>query len=189
VTRDRGRSDPPKKKRANKPRPNPIKLLSEDDRARLAQAEFNLAMIHLGEAEKLAAWSKAPNACVHAAYYAMHHCARAAILKSGGVGKRRDVPNSHEHVIEHYGNLVEGETNYLGQSARELNKARSERVKADYGIVVGGATREDAAYTAGEARRFVEACARKWMLIQVTDYGEWLSLNKDALNAATRISK
>jgi len=60
VTRSRGRSDPPKKKRANKPRPNPIKPLSEDDRARLAQAEFNLAMIHLGEAEKLAAWSEAP---------------------------------------------------------------------------------------------------------------------------------
>src|SRR5882672_598746 len=66
--------------------------MSDHDRGVKAQHEFEKAMIHLIEAERLAAWGNAPNACVHSAYYGMHHCASAAILAAGGVGKLRDVP-------------------------------------------------------------------------------------------------
>jgi hypothetical protein len=98
--RGRGRKVPPqKKKRANRPRRDAIVLLSELDRKIKAQQEFGKAMIHLIEAERMAEWGNAPNTCAHSAYYAMHHCAAAAILAAGGVGKRRDAPQSHEHIV------------------------------------------------------------------------------------------
>jgi hypothetical protein len=118
----RGRREhPPKKKHVNKPRPAPVIPLSDDERAAKAQDEFEKGMIHLIEAERLAAWGQAPNACVHSAYYAMHHCASAAILAAGGVGKHRDVPKSHEHVIQHYGKLVAAEPGDLGHSGLVLS--------------------------------------------------------------------
>jgi uncharacterized protein (UPF0332 family) len=80
-----------------------------------ARQEFQKAVTHLEEAERLAQWGGAPNACVHSAYYAMHHCAAAAILASGGVGKRKDVPQSHEHVIQHFGG-------FLGESGKVLSR-------------------------------------------------------------------
>src|SRR3982074_146006 len=85
---------PPKQKHVTKPRPAAVAPLSDSDRSIKARAEFEKAMIHLIEAERLAEWGNAPNACIHSAYYAMHHCASAAILAAGGVGKRRDVPKS-----------------------------------------------------------------------------------------------
>jgi uncharacterized protein (UPF0332 family) len=118
-------------------------------------------MVHLVEAERLAGWGDAPNACVHSAYYAMHHCASAAILAAGGVGKRRDVPQSHEHVIEYFGNLVASETGYLGESGMILGRARTDRMVADYDLV-RGVTKRDAETTVKEARQFVDACRSKW---------------------------
>lgn len=44
---------------------------------------------------------------IRSAYYAMHFIAVAALFRTGGVGKRKDVPESHEHVSEHYGRLAE----------------------------------------------------------------------------------
>jgi hypothetical protein len=89
VTRGRGKNTHlPKKKHANRPRAAPVVPLSELERGIKAQQEFEKAMIHLIEAERIAKWGSAPNACVHSAYYAMHHCASAAILAAGGVGKR-----------------------------------------------------------------------------------------------------
>jgi len=38
---------------------------SELDRGIKAQREFEKAMTHLIEAERLAAWGRAPNACAH----------------------------------------------------------------------------------------------------------------------------
>lgn len=130
----------------------------------MARHEFKKALIHLAEAEQLAAWGEAPNACVHSAYYAMHHCASAAILAAGGVGKRRDVPASHEHVIQHYGKLVAGEPGDLGHSGLVLSRARSDRMRADYDLV-RGANKRDAAATAADARRFIEVCKTKWNLM------------------------
>jgi len=118
-------------------------------------------MVHLIEAERMAAWGDAPNACVHSAYYAMHHCAAAAILAAGGVGKRRDVPQSHEHVIQYYGNIVASESDYLGQSGMVLSRARTDRMVADYDLV-RGITNEEAAVTVRDARQFVDACKAKW---------------------------
>src|SRR5438105_4927311 len=124
----RGKKHPPKKKHTNRPRPAPVEPMSDFDRGIKAQQELEKAMIHLIEAERLAEWRSAPNACVHSAYYAMHHCASAAILAAGGVGKRRDIPQSHEHVIEHFGNLVATESGYLGQSGIALSRARTDRM-------------------------------------------------------------
>jgi uncharacterized protein (UPF0332 family) len=160
VTRRRNQH-PPKKKHTNKPRPTPIVPMSDVEREIKAQQEFEKAMIHLIEAERIAAWGAAPNACIHSAYYAMHHCAAAAILAAGGVGKRRDVPQSHEHVIQHYGNLIASESGYLGQSGMVLSRARTDRVVADYDLV-RGVTNIEAAITAKEARQFVDACRIKW---------------------------
>ena len=118
-------------------------------------------MIHLIEAERMAEWGNAPNACAHSAYYAMHHCAAAAILAAGGVGKRRDAPQSHEHIVQHYGNLTATEPGYLGQSGKILSRARTDRMVADYDLVRGIAS-DDAAATVKEAREFVEACKARW---------------------------
>jgi uncharacterized protein (UPF0332 family) len=155
------RKHPPKKKHENKPRRPPVEPLSNADRAAKAQQEFNKAMINLIEAERMAAWGGAPNACVHSAYYAMYHCAAAAILASGGVGKRLDVPPSHEHVIQHYGKLVEAEQGDLGESGKMLSRARTDRTVADYDLV-RGTSNADAKATTIDARTFVDANAKKW---------------------------
>jgi uncharacterized protein (UPF0332 family) len=135
--------------------------LSDIDRQIKAQQEFEKAMIHLVEAEHMAEWGNAPNACVHSAYYAMNHCATAAILASGGVGKRRDAPQSHEHIIQHYGTLVASEPGYLGASGMVLSRARTDRMVADYDLV-RGVSAKDASATVKEARQFVDACKIKW---------------------------
>jgi uncharacterized protein (UPF0332 family) len=93
----------------------------------------------------------------------MHHCASAAILAAGGVGKRRDVPQSHEHVIEHFGNLVASESGYLGQSGMVLSRARTDRMVADYRLV-SDVTNANAVATVKEARQFVDACKSKWAI-------------------------
>jgi uncharacterized protein (UPF0332 family) len=156
-----GARHPPKQKHPTKLRRPPVVPLSDLERKIKAQREFEKAMIHLIEAERLAAWGEAPNACAHSAYYAMHHCAAAAILASGGVGKRGDVPQSHEHVIEHYGLLVAGEAGGLGQSGMLLSRARTDRLVADYDLVRGITAAEVAALTV-DARNFVDACRAKW---------------------------
>jgi uncharacterized protein (UPF0332 family) len=137
--------------------------LSDIDRRVRAQQEFEKAMIHLKEAERMAEWGNAPNACVHSAYYAMNHCAIAAILASGGVGKRRDAPASHEHIIQHYGTLVASEPDYLGTSGMALSRARSDRMVADYDLV-RGVSATDARETVRDARQFVDACRIRWGL-------------------------
>jgi hypothetical protein len=91
------------------------------------------------------------------------HCAAAAILASGGVGKRLDVPQSHEHVIQHYGTLVASEPGYLGQSGLVLSRARTDRLVADYNLS-RGISNTDAVSTAKDARQFVDACKAKWRL-------------------------
>jgi uncharacterized protein (UPF0332 family) len=131
--RGRGKAgQPPKTKHANRPRRQPIVPLSDVERGMKARQEFEKALIHLKEAELMAAWGQAPNACVHSAYYAMHHCATAAILVGGGVGRRRDAPQSHEHIIQHYGKLIASEPGYLGGSGMVLGRARTDRMVADY---------------------------------------------------------
>jgi len=154
------KAHPPKKKHKNKPRSEPAAPWSDEQRSTEAWLSFERAMLHLGEAEQMATWGKAPNACIHAAYYAMYHCAIAAILASGGVGRRRNYPLSHEHIIEHYSKLVSGEPGDLGQTGVLINRARSERVTVDYGAI-SGAEVNDAADTTADAKRFIEAVCAK----------------------------
>lgn len=161
---DPGKKHPPKKKHRNRPRPEPVVPLTDIQRMSKAGEEYAKALIHLVEAERLAAWGEAPNACVHSAYYAMYHAASAAILASGGVGKHLDVPKSHEHVIQHYGKLTQPESGFLAESGRVLNRARTDRMVADYGLV-GGASKFDATTIAADARKFVDACTEKWGLV------------------------
>lgn len=106
-------------------------------------------------------WGGAPNACMHSAYYAMHHAAAAAILKSGGVGKHKDVPRSHEHVIEHYGKLVQLEPEPLAGTGMALSRARSDRMVADYGLT-RGTDAEDAKETTRAARSMIDAIQKRW---------------------------
>ena len=157
----RGERHPPKKKHQNKPRPDPVVPMSDADRKLKAAQLFQKALDHLAEAERIGRWGEAPNACVHAAYYAMHHCAAAAILAAGGVGKRRDVPQSHEHVIEHYGKLVVSEAGFLGQSGMVLSRARTDRMVADYNLT-RNVSASDVEETLRDARRFVDVCKNKW---------------------------
>lgn len=154
---------PPKKKHSNRPRPEPVVPLSAEERSALAAQQYAKALVHLAEAQRLADWGKAPNACVHSAYYAMEHCAAAVILAAGGVGKRKDFPKSHEHIIEHFGKLVEGETALLKECGKMLNRARTDRMTADYGLV-DSVSSDDARETAAEAAEFVAACETRWRL-------------------------
>jgi uncharacterized protein (UPF0332 family) len=82
-------------------------------------------------------------------------------LAAGGIGRHRDAPKSHEHIIEHYGNLVASEPGYLGQSGKVISRARTDRMVADYGLI-RGITKAEASETTGEARQFVDACRTKW---------------------------
>jgi uncharacterized protein (UPF0332 family) len=92
----------------------------------------------------------------------MHHCARAALFKSGGVGKSRDVPESHEHVIQHFGRL-EDASGKVGGLGMMLNRARGERVASDYDLD-DEITDEQASETAADAVHFVEQCRKLWNL-------------------------
>jgi uncharacterized protein (UPF0332 family) len=152
---------PPKKKHSNKPRPEPVVPLTPSERAVKAQEEFEKAVTHLIEAERMADWGRAPNACVHSAYYAMHHAAAAAILASGGVGKHLDVPKSHEHVIQHYGTIVAKENESLAATGPMLNRARTDRMVADYDLV-RGADAHDATETTVNARTMVDLIMARW---------------------------
>jgi uncharacterized protein (UPF0332 family) len=71
---------PSRKKHPNKPRPDPVVPLNDDERRAYAQQEFAKAEMHLKEAEIHAKAKITPNACAHSAYYAMYHCAAASIL-------------------------------------------------------------------------------------------------------------
>lgn len=154
---------PDKKKHANRPRSELPQPLAESERATRGQEEYDKACIHLREAEILAHLSKTPNACIHSAYYAMYHTAAAVLYATGGVGKRRDVPKSHEHVIEHFGKLVALETEELSSLGRLLNAARNDRMVADYDMV-RGAENLDAQATTKDARHFVDLCSQRWNL-------------------------
>jgi uncharacterized protein (UPF0332 family) len=82
-------------------------------------------------------------------------------LAAGGVGRHLDAPQSHEHVIQHFGNLVASESGYLGESGMVLSRARTDRMVADYDLV-RGVTNAEAMITVREARQFVDACKIKW---------------------------
>lgn len=162
----RGHKQVPKKKHVNKERQAPIVVLSELDRTFFAYEAEQKAKIHLNEAMAIAAWGKAPNAAFHSAYYSMYFCAIAALYRSGGVGKSKGVPGSHEHVIQHYILLAESiDDDFIKTSGTLLNRARDERIRADYfvgvdqevGFGVQGESSGEASEAAEVAARFLQA--------------------------------
>jgi hypothetical protein len=100
----------------------------------------------------------------------MYFIAVAALLRAGGVGKRKDVPESHEHVIQHYARLAETLPAPLTESGKLLNRARDMRVEADYfrdelgnlDFGVHGATAEEARDLTTEAVSFMANWLRRW---------------------------
>ena len=159
------------KKKPAKPRPPPIVALTADIQMGRAVDAQRKAAIHLAEAMKLAAWGKAPNACVHSAYYAMHFTAVAALFRAGGVGRHKDVPKSHRIVIQHYAKLAETLPNPLRESGKELTRSLGMREESDYFGSVDheedldgvGATETDAAALTVRAEQFVKNWDRYWL--------------------------
>jgi uncharacterized protein (UPF0332 family) len=156
------RKYPPKNKKTNKPRNPPIQKLSDADRQIKVEQEYQKAMILLGQSEK-AATCEIPDLCIHGAYYAMIHCARAVILKTGGMSKSGDVPNTHRPVIERFSKLVASEPGDFGKLGMTLFVAFEGREAADYttGFVTSP---KQATAAAAEARKFITLCANKWGL-------------------------
>ncbi|MCX5511932.1 hypothetical protein C3941_07650 [Kaistia algarum] len=155
--------DPPKKKHANRPRKEPLSPLSDAERLVRARQEFGKATVFVTEAEKLAVRRDTPNACAHAAYYAMNHCALAAVLASGGIGRINSAPQNHRDTIFHFAALVEGESEELRECGKALNGAFSAREIADYGMDAS-ISADDAAQVASDATRFIRACRERWSL-------------------------
>ncbi|MBY5667400.1 HEPN domain-containing protein [Rhizobium leguminosarum] len=159
--------DPAKKKGTNRERKTPQPPLADKVREQKSSQEFAKALTLIAEAKILAKNGTTPHACAHTVYFAMYHCARAALLQSGGVGKTKDVPNSHEAVVQHFGNLNEngfaGPVN-LGQV---LNRARGMRVMSDYDLVEE-ISDDDATESVSEAVEFIEKCRSTWKLETIT---------------------
>jgi uncharacterized protein (UPF0332 family) len=151
-------TDPPKKKHPNRPRPEPIPALTDAERALKSGEEFRKALMHLREAEAIVEACEAPNAVAHPGYYAMLHCASAALYAKGGVGKRGDVPQSHEHIIQHYAKVTVGLTDEMEASGRDLNAARTDRERADYGLD-SGIDMDEARSIVVMARKFIDLWA------------------------------
>lgn len=157
-----GMTDPPKKKRINTPREVVVRLTG-DQQAAKARAEYRMATRMLGEAEITARRGDTPSSTVHAAYYSMHHCARAVLLVLGGVDKWGDVPKSHEHVIEHFAKQAQRHGQDVAALGPVLIAARARRNIADYDTI----QELDAAVAVEltwDARAFVDLCARTWKL-------------------------
>jgi uncharacterized protein (UPF0332 family) len=158
------------KKKPPKPRREAIQETTDAEREDEAEQAIEKASIHLKEAEEMAPWGRAPNACVHAAYYAMHFVAVAALFRAGGVGPRRSVPESHEHVLLHYIKLAEAQTGFLRDSGKILNRARDMRVQCDYftdddgnrDFGMHGASKKEATEITEQARLMLSAWREVW---------------------------
>lgn len=154
---------PPKDKKTNRPRSLPIEPLAEEVRLGRAAQEFRKAEMHLQEARTQAENGGTPHACVHSAYYAMHHCARAVLFKAGGVGKTKEVPASHEHVIEHFGKLLVNEADASNSLGLMLNRARGDRIRSDYDLD-DQVVEDEAKEAATNASHFIAECTKRWDL-------------------------
>lgn len=137
----------------------------------LADEAEQKSSIHLHEAVAIATWGGAPNAAIHSAYYAMHFCAVAALYRAGGVGRRGDVPQSHEHVLLHYIKLTETNDHpFIRESGRLLNRARDDRMRADYFVGMSGqgrselqgASTDEATEMAELANQLLSAWRERW---------------------------
>lgn len=162
-------TDPPKKKHMKRERPQPAPPLTEAQRRSMALFGFRKAQRLLLEAEIIHKSENAPNACVHASYYVLEHCACAAILLFGGVGKIKGFPKNHADIILHIGIFTHGAADGLNGFGEALKEVYNFREISDYSVE-RDATNKDADVSVKHARRYFEDCCRKWDLT-----GEMLS--------------
>jgi uncharacterized protein (UPF0332 family) len=102
--------------------------MTPPDQRAVALPQWTVAVAFLSEMRSLDP-ERAPAASIHAAYYAMFHAARAAIILEDGV----DAARTHRGVIARYGVLA-GEEAGAREQARALNRAADARMAGDYAL-------------------------------------------------------
>lgn len=109
----------------------------------------------LDEANALDA-SRTPGVVVHAAYYAMHHAARACLMRASG-----HAPVRHDKVTQAFGFLAKNaDDDALKRLGHDLNAVQERRLLADY---EASRPTPDAAITARDAaRQFLALCAERF---------------------------
>jgi uncharacterized protein (UPF0332 family) len=101
--------------------------------------------------------ARTPTAAVHSAYYAMHHAARAVLLRTDG----EQAPTKHGSVIGRFGfhaRNAQPESQALLQAGRDINRIYEQRIAADYDVedATDAATARDCL---ARARAFLTVCA------------------------------
>jgi uncharacterized protein (UPF0332 family) len=152
---------PAKKKHQNRPRKIPIVPLTDEQREKMSNQEFRKALSLAKEAEIVSKLGSAPSACVHSAYFAMEHCAGAAILRYGGVGAERSFPRRHQDIILHIERLTADETGDMRGFGDSLKEVYLLREAADY-FVSRDPTNSDATFAVEQMHKYLNAIRAKW---------------------------
>lgn len=110
-------------------------------------------VLHQGESVD---FTSAPIPIVHCGYYAMHHAARAALIRATG-----RAPVRHDKVLQAFGYLAhQAGDESLKAAGHDLKLRMGDRLVADY---EGGTPDADEARTAiDSARRFLAVCADRF---------------------------
>ena len=155
---------PPKKKHHNRPRKIPIAPLTDEHREKMSDQEFRKALSLAKEAEIVSKLGSVPSACIHSAYFAMEHCACAAILRYGGVGAERSFPRRHQDIILHIERLTAEEVGDMRGFGDSLKEVYLLREAADY-FVSRDPTNEDASFAVGRMQKYLNATRAKWKFL------------------------
>lgn len=162
---------PPKKKHQTRPRQIPVVPLTDIQRETISNHEFARAAALATEAESVLKLAAAPSSCVHTAYFAMEHCACAAILRFGGVGKELSFPKKHQDIILHIERFTADETGNLSGFGDGLKVVYRLREAADY-FTSRNPSNADAAFAVETMRKYLDATREKWKFISPNQYLE-----------------
>ncbi len=124
-----------------------------------AEQAWQKARRDLREAEAMEL-AVTPGAAVHKSYYAMHHAARAVLLRIDGSA----AVTSHGGVIGRFGQIAmgaQGAEPILLAAGRDINRVYDERIVSDYDVerII---TAERAAECLTKARNFLAVCADRF---------------------------
>jgi uncharacterized protein (UPF0332 family) len=99
--------------------------------------------------------SRTPGAAIHQSYYAMHHAARAVLLRRDG----ETAPTKHNAVIGRFGQIAKNEppqnSEVLIAAGRDINRVYEERLISDYRVEYAP-TQEEAEACVAKAERFLK---------------------------------
>ena len=118
---------------------------------------WNKGCIHLAEARAMDR-TRTPGAGVHSAYYAMHHAARAVLLKHDG----ESAATKHGAVIGRFGQIARNHSTdsaELMKLGRYINLVYQERIDADYDVEET-TTADEADQCINQAEEFLSVCGR-----------------------------